>query len=106
MLVATPETDGGDLVGHDKNQRQTTMESGRSDSPYQGVGSQGKGQGQQQGQGLNQGGDDTMSGGWKDQAQREMQQGDRTRPAQPDSTAPLDKDEHPINKTRPVQQNR
>ena len=98
-------------MGHDKNQRQTTMESGRSDNPYQGVGSQGKGQGQERGQGLNKGREDSMgggasTGGWGDKAHREMQQGDRTRPAQPDSTAPLDKDEHPINKTRPVQQNR
>ncbi|MGK2850389.1 MAG: hypothetical protein ACSLFN_05710 [Candidatus Limnocylindrales bacterium] len=81
-------------MGHDK-----------SDNPNQGVGSQGKGQGQERGQGLNKGQDESM-GGWNDLAQREMQQGDRTQPAQPDSTAPLDKDEHPINKNRPVQQNR
>lgn len=93
-------------MGHDKNQRQTTMDRTSSDNPYQGVGSQGKGQGQEHGQGLNKGQRDTMSGGWNDQAQRDMQQGDQTQPAQPDSTRPLDKDEHPINKTRPVQQNR
>ncbi len=31
--------------------------------------------------------------------------GKLTRPAQPDSTRPLDNDEHPINKTRPGTQN-
>lgn len=86
-------------MGHDKNQNQ-------GEGSYQGVGSQGKGQGQERGQGLDKGREDSMSGGWNDLAQREMRQGDRTQPAQPDSTAPLDKDEHPINKNRPVQQNR
>lgn len=93
-------------MGHDKNQNQGGMDRAKNDSPYQGVGSQGKGQGQERGQGLNQNRDDSMTGGWNDQAQRDMQQGDRTRPAEPDSTRPLDKDEQSINKTRPVQQNR
>jgi len=35
-----------------------------------------------------------------------MQQGDQTKPAYPSGTSPLDKDEQPVNKTRPVQQNR
>jgi hypothetical protein len=90
---------------------------------YQGAGSQDKGQGQYQGKGLNkdeptygqtpdqgQGTwkDDqtTPPGGWNDRAQRDMQQGDMTKPAYPSGTDPLDKDEHPVNKTRPVQQNR
>jgi hypothetical protein len=69
----------------------------------QGQGSQNKGQGQYQGQGQ------PMSTGqneWNDRAQREMQQGDQTRPATPSGTSPLDKDEQPVNKNRPVQQNR
>ena len=42
-------------------------------------------------------------GAWNDQAQREMQQGDRTDPAQPDGTSPLDKDQQPVNQNRPGQ---
>jgi hypothetical protein len=92
---------------------------------YQGQGSQGKGQGQYQGQGLNkdkgmsqgqyqgqgmsqgqaswkQGDPTTQSAGaWNDRSQREMQQGDRTDPAQPSGTSPLDKDQQPINQNRP-----
>lgn len=63
-------------------------------------------QGLEHGQDLNKGRDDSMTGGRNDQTQRDMQQGDLTRPAQPSGTAPLDKDEQAINKTRPVQQNR
>jgi hypothetical protein len=87
---------------------------------YQGQGSQGKGQGQDRGQGLNedqgmiqgqgswkQGDPTTRSeGAWNDRAQRDMQQGDRADPAQPRGTGPLDKDQQPVNQTRPVQQNR
>jgi hypothetical protein len=71
----------------------------------QGQGSQNKGQGQYQGQGqpMSQG---TGQGDWNDRAQRPMQPGDETKPAQPSGTTPLAKDEHPVNKTRPVQQNR
>lgn len=97
-------------MGHDKNQDQAALDRGQRDNPYQGVGSQGKGQGQERGQGLNKGRRSmrggASTGGWSDQAHREMQQGDRTMPAQPDGSTPLDKDEHAINKTRPVQQNR
>jgi hypothetical protein len=87
---------------------------------YQGQGSQGKGQGLDRGQGLNkdqdfaqgQGGwkqgdpTTTSEGAWNDRAQRDMQQGDRTDPAQPGGTSPLDKDQQPVNQNRPVQQNR
>ena len=87
---------------------------------YQGQGSQGKGQGQDRGQGLNKDQDFTQGqgswkqgdpttaseGAWNDRAQRDMQQGDRTDPAQPDGTSPLDKDQQPVNQNRPVQQNR
>ena len=89
---------------------------------YQGQGSQGKGQGQYRGQGLSkdqefaQGQDQsgwkqgdpttTSEGAWNDRAQRDMQQGDRTDPMQPSGTSPLDKDQHPVNQNRPVQQNR
>jgi hypothetical protein len=97
-------------VGHDKyqNQNQASMDQAKGKNSYQGVGSQGKvqGQGQKHGQDLNKGSDDPMTGGSNDRAQRDMQQGDLTHPAQPDGTRPLDKDEHPVNKTRPVQQNR
>src|SRR5687767_728004 len=69
---------------------------------YQGRGSQGKGQGQDRGQGLNKeqgmsGGQDSWKqgdpttpseGAWNDRAQRDMQQGDETRPAQPGGTSP------------------
>ena len=48
----------------------------------------------------------TSPSGWNDRSQRDMQQGDATKPAYPSGTDPLDKDEHPVNKTRPVQQNR
>ena len=81
---------------------------GKSDGQFRGVGSQGKGQG------LNKADDSTADidhstdtpGSWNDRAQRDMQQGDLTRPAQPDGTSPLDKDEHPINKNRSGQQHR
>ncbi len=93
-------------MGDDKNQNQASMDRNKGKNSYQGVGNQGKGQGQEHGQGLNKGSDDSMTGGSNDRAERDMQQGDLTRPAQPDGTRPLDKDEHPINKTRRVQQNR
>lgn len=95
-------------MGHDRDQsrNQATMDHAKAGESHQGVDSQGKGQGQEHGQGTNKGRDDSMAGGWNDHAQREMQQGDLTQPAQPDGTAPLDKDEHPVNKNRPVQQNR
>lgn len=84
---------------------------------YQGQGSQGKGQGQYRGQGLNKGQDmthgqgswkqgdpaTTSEGAWNDRAQRDMQQGDRTDPAQPSGTSPLDKDQQPANQGRPGQ---
>jgi hypothetical protein len=90
---------------------------------FQGQGSQGKGQGQKQGKGLNkdqgmgqgqgqgqgQGswkqGDPTATseGAWNDRPQREMQQGDRTDPAQPSGTSPLDKDQQPEYQNRPGQ---
>jgi hypothetical protein len=65
----------------------------------QGQGSQNKGQGQYRGQGqpMNQGQDSYGS--------RDMEQGDRTMPAQPDGTSPLDKDQQPVNQNR-GQQNR
>ena len=69
----------------------------------QGQGSQNKGQGQNRGQAQPMNQDQS---GWNDRAQREMQQGDETRPAQPSGTTPLDKDEQPVNQNRPVQQNR
>jgi hypothetical protein len=74
---------------------------GKSDGQYRGQGSQGKGQGQYQGQGLDKG-----QGDWNDRAQRPMQPGDDTRPAQPSGTSPLDKDEQLVNQKRPVTQNR
>ncbi len=91
-----------------------------SDQGYQGQGSQGKGQGQYQGRGLNkdqgmtqgqeswkQGDPTTTSeGAWNDRSQGDFQQGDRTDPAQPSGTSPLDKDQQPVNQNRPVQQNR
>ena len=69
----------------------------------QGQGSQDKGQGQYRGQGQPM---TSGQGDWNDRAQREMQQGDETRPAQPSGTSPLDKDQQPVNQNRPVQQNR
>ena len=69
----------------------------------QGQGSQDKGQGQSRGQGQPMTPD---QGDWNDRAQREMQQGDATRPAEPSGTNPLDKDQQPVNQNRPVQQNR
>jgi hypothetical protein len=69
----------------------------------QGQGSQNKGQGQYQGHGQPMTSD---KGEWNDRAQREMQQGDETRPVQPSGTSPLDKDQQPVNQNRPVQQDR
>jgi hypothetical protein len=73
-----------------------------------GEGSQGKGQGQDRGQGQPMGQD---QGSYQDQgnrssgAQRDMAQGDQTKPAQPSGTSPLDKDQQPVNQNR-GQQNR
>ena len=74
----------------------------------QGQGSQNKGQGQYRGQGqpMSSGQNDSGQNDWNDRAQREMQQGDETRPATPGGTSPLDKDQQPVNQNRPVQQNR
>ena len=69
----------------------------------QGQGSQNKGQGRYRGQGQPMSSDQSD---WNDRAQREMQQGDQTRPATPTGTSPLDKDQQPVNQHRPVQQNR
>ena len=83
-------------MGNKQNQNQTK-------DWTQGQGSQNKGQGQYQGQGQ------PMTSGkeeWNDRSQREMQQGDETRPVQPSGTSPLDKDQQPVNQNRPVQQNR
>ncbi len=70
--------------------------SGYGKNEYQGQGSQGKGQGQHQGQGLNK--DQGMS-----QGQDSWKQGDRTDPAQPGGTSPLDKDQQYENRGRPGQ---
>lgn len=94
--------------------RDSKKSPGKSNGQFRGVGSQGKGQGQEHGQGLSKADDPTADsdhstdtpGSWNDRAQRDMQQGDLTRPAQPDGTSPLDKDEHPINKNRSGQQQR
>ena len=103
-------------MGNDKKQKQTEQTTGSmpreasqvgthgqtpSKDRAQGQGSQNKGQGQYRGQGQPMTNPD-----WNDRAQREMQQGDETRPAQPSGTSPLDKDQQPVNQTRPVQQNR
>ena len=100
---------------------QTGSDQGVGKNEYQGQGSQGKGQGQYRGQGLNkdqgsqgrdtQGqdnwkqGDPTAAseGAWNDRSQRDMQQGDRTDPAQPGGTSPLDKDQRPEYQNRPGQ---
>lgn len=83
-------------MGNKQNQNQTK-------DWTQGQGSQNKGQGQYQGQGQPM---TSGKGEWNDRAQREMQQGDETRPAQPRGSEPLDKDQQPVNQNRPVQQNR
>jgi hypothetical protein len=105
-------------MGHDKKETtQTTGSMPRESSQVgthgdtgtkdwtQGQGSQDKGQGQYraQGQPMDQ---DTTQGGWNDRAQRPMQQGDETRPAEPSGTSPLDKDDQYADKSRPGQQNR
>ena len=78
---------------------------GKSDDQSRGQGSQGKGQGMNQGQGQyqGQGQGQGQEGAWKDRPEREMQQGDRTDPAQPSGTSPLDKDQQPVNQNRPGQ---
>lgn len=42
----------------------------------------------------------TAQGGWNDRSQREMEQGDRTKPEQPSGTTPLERDQRPINQSR------
>ncbi|MGH2474314.1 MAG: hypothetical protein ACRDIL_03545 [Candidatus Limnocylindrales bacterium] len=42
----------------------------------------------------------TSQGGWNDRSQREMEQGDRTKPEQPEGTTPLERDQRPINQSR------
>jgi hypothetical protein len=42
----------------------------------------------------------TSQGGWNDRSQREMEQGDRTKPEQPSGTTPLERDQRPINQSR------
>ena len=37
---------------------------------------------------------------WNDPSRRDMHQGDRTRPPQPDGTTPLKRDERPIDQSR------
>ena len=104
-------------MGDKKDRTKKTTGSMPRESSQVGTHGQTGGQGQYQGQdrsegegmGGNQGnwkqGDPTMSsdGAWNDRAQREMQQGDRTDPAQPDGTSPLDKDQQPVNQNRPGQ---
>ena len=96
---APDRPDGGALMGNKQNQTKDRT---------QGQGSQNKGQGQYRGQGQPMSGPATTTdqGGWNDRAQRPMQQGDETRPAQPSGTSPLDKDQQPVNQNRPDQQNR
>ncbi len=91
---------------HDTKQpdtKQTGTHGQTSKDWTQGQGSQNKGQGQYRGQGQPM---STGQNDWNDRAQREMQQGDETRPATPSGTSPLDKDQQPVNQNRPVQQNR
>jgi hypothetical protein len=78
-------------MGNDK--RQTTQTTGSMPRASSQVGTHGQGQNQDRGE-------------WNDRAQREMQQGDQTRPAEPTGTNPLDKDQQAVNKNRPVGQNR
>ena len=87
-------------MGNKQNQNQNQNQ---TKDWTQGQGSQNKGQGQYHGQGQPMTSD---KGEWNDRSQREMQQGDETRPAQPSGTSPLDKDEQTVNQHRPVQQNR
>jgi hypothetical protein len=98
-------------MGHNKDQtKQTTANMPRESSQAGTHGQTGSMQGGDQwkeGQASYPGQDIKRDpGDWNDRAQRDMQQGDETKPAQPSGTSPLDKDEHPVNKTRPVQQNR
>jgi hypothetical protein len=65
----------------------------------QGQGSQNKGQGQYRGQGQPM--KEAGQGDWNDRAQRPMQDGDQTRPAQPSGTKPLDKSQPSGTQNRP-----
>lgn len=87
---------------HDTKQAGTHGQASSKDWT-QGQASQNKGQGQYRGQGQPMSSDQND---WNDRAQREMQQGDETRPATPSGTSPLEKDQQPVNQNRPVQQNR
>jgi hypothetical protein len=90
-------------MGQDKKTTQTTGSMPRESSQVgthgdtgskdwsQGQGSQNKGQGQYQGQGQPM--KEAGQGNWNDRAQRPMQDGDQTRPAQPSGTKPLDKNQ-------------
>ena len=112
-------------MGNEKNQSRSDSEQTTGSKPREssqvgthgqtaskdwgpGQGSQDKGQGQYRGQGqpMNSGQHDSGQADRNDPAQREMQQGDQTKPAQPSGTSPLDKDQEPVNQNRPVQQNR
>jgi hypothetical protein len=83
-----------------KNKDQTKQTTGSMPRESSQVGTHGQGSWKQ--------GDPTTTseGAWNDRAQRDMQQGDRTDPAQPGGTSPLDKDQQPVYQNRPVQQNR
>ena len=112
-------------MGNDKNKNRTDSEQTTGSMPREssqvgthgqtpskdwgpGQGSQNKGQGQNQGQGqpMSPGQNESDQSDWNDRAQRDMTQGDETKPAQPSGTSPLDKDQQPVNQNRPVQQNR
>jgi hypothetical protein len=98
-------------MGNKQDLKQTKQTTGSTPRESSQVGTHGQtpskdwsqGQGQYRGQGQPMSSDQND---WNDRAQREMQQGDETRPAQPSGTSPLDKDQHPVNQNRPVQQNR
>jgi len=102
-------------VGKNKDQtKQTTGSMPRESSQVGTHGQTGSDQGSQYGKDAYPGqeswkqGDptNTSEGAWNDRTQRDFQQGDRTDPAQPSGTSPLDKDQQPVNQNRPVQQNR
>ena len=90
-------------MGQDKKTTQTTGSMPRESSQVgthgdtgskdwsQGQGSQNKGQGLYQGQGQPM--KEAGQGNWNDRAQRPMQDGDQTRPAQSSGTKTLDKNQ-------------
>ena len=91
-----------------KNKDQTKQTTGSMPRESSQVGTHGQTGSDYQGQGSWKQGDptNTSEGAWNDRTQRDFQQGDRTDPAQPSGTSPLDKDQQPVNQNRPVQQNR